>query len=150
MRVRLIISALILLAVGAAIGGYLNSVAKPRSILALRSCENCWHPNEISGLITSIAIQKFPDWVPNIVLETETTIAISHPAPSAKHHYVIFPKRDIKNIGDLSAEDRNYIADIHLTIRDLVRKKNLKDYRIWSNGPGSQLIGYLHFHLAGS
>ena len=149
-KVRLIFISTIPFVLGVALGGYLNSVSKPRSVLALKNCDNCWHPNEITGIITSVAIQKFPDWVPSVVLETETVIAIRHPAPAARHHYVVFPKRDIKNLSDLELKDRDQVADLHLTIRDLIVKNKLKNYRVWSNGQGIQIIGYLHFHLAGS
>ena len=87
--------------------------------------------------------------MPSVAFETDKSIAIEHPAPQAKKHFVIFPKKDIKNLGELSDSDRESLVDVLATASHLVKNNNMSNYRIWSNGPKTQLIGYLHFHLAG-
>lgn len=139
--------ALVLL--GVLIGGYLFSDTRSRSILALHRCENCLHPNEVLGLIASVGIAKTPGLVPSVVLETDKTLAIAHPAPSARRHFVIIPKRDIKNVGEIGAEDEAYLVDSFAVMTELIREYDLSTYRLWSHGPGNQMVAYLHFHLAG-
>ena len=134
---------------GAVVGGWLCSDSQPRSVLALQRCD-CWRLNEITGLLASAWIQKFPGYVPAVVLETNQSIAIEHPSPEAEQHFVVFPKQDIRNAGELSADDDTSIVDIFAVLTELIRTHELKTYRIWTNGPGVQAVGYLHFHLAGS
>ncbi|MCK5219585.1 HIT domain-containing protein [bacterium] len=136
--------------VGFVLGGYLFSESRPRSFLAFNKCENCLHPNELIGLVASVGIRKFPNLIPSVVLETDKTIVIKHPAPADRFHYIIIPKKDIKNIGDLSESDRDYVVDIFAVVTEIIRKNNLQRYRLWTNGPSNQIVAYLHFHLAGS
>jgi histidine triad (HIT) family protein len=141
---------LLTFALGLLAGAFLFTDVQPRSFLAIRHCEQCLHPNEITGLAGAVLVTKFPGFLPKVVLETDKTVAIEHPSPSADHHYVILPKKDIKNLGTLTAEDSAYLVDVHGVIGELIRSKGLTDYRLWSNGPEGQAVAYLHFHLAGS
>lgn len=134
---------------GILIGGYAFSDSRPRSILAFDRCDGCLHPNEVIGLLASVAIQHAPGIIPNVVLESERTIAIRHPAPVAPRHFVIFPKKDIKNIGQLGAEDLESMQDLLAVAQALIHENQMKEYRFWTNGPGNQAVAYLHFHLAG-
>jgi diadenosine tetraphosphate (Ap4A) HIT family hydrolase len=60
---------------------------------------------------------------------------------------VFFPKRDIRDITDLTADDGAYVMDCFALIRSIVHDQDLSDYRVYTNGPGQQEISYLHFHL---
>ena len=145
---KIIISVCLSVFLGILIGGYLFSDTKPRSILALNQCEGtCINPNEIIGLLTSAGIQKFPDFIPSVVLETDKSIAIKHPFPQSPTHYVIFPKKDIKNISEISQEDEEYLIDCYALISKIVKDKKLAKYKVCTNGPGYQFTAYLHFHL---
>ena len=135
---------------GLLVGGYLFADSQKRSLLAVRECENCLYPNEIAGLLASVAIQRTPGLLPNVVLETDLTLVIEHPAPQAENHVVLIPKRDIKNVGSVAEGDEAYIVDLMASASRIVQERGLKDYRIWSNGPANQLVAYLHFHLAGN
>ena len=135
---------------GLLVGGYLFADSQKRSLLAVGECENCLHPNEIAGLLASVAIQRAPGLLPNVILETDLTLVIEHPAPQAENHVVLIPKRDIKNVGSFAEGDEEYIVDLMASASRIVQERGLKDYRIWSNGPARQLVGYLHFHLAGN
>ena len=79
--------------------------------------------------------------------ETDKTIVIEHPNPHARIHYLVIPKRDIKNMGELSDSDAEYLADVFKVMSEIIREKNLVDYQVITNGPGYQSVSYLHFHL---
>ena len=81
---------------GIAVGGYLFSDSQPRSFLALSNCVSCYRPNDLWGLLASAGIQRAPGAIPLAVKETDRCVAIEHPYHSAKFHFVVFPKKDIK------------------------------------------------------
>jgi len=54
---------------------------------------------------------------------------------------------NIKNIAELSDSDNEYLIDAFKVVREIIREKNLTDYRLTTNGPGHQTATYLHFHL---
>ncbi len=62
----------------------------------------------------------------------------------------MIPKKDIKNIGELSDLDRDYLVDLFSVVGEIVREEKLIDYRVVTNGPGYQGVSYLHFHLIGN
>ncbi|MFN2492717.1 MAG: HIT domain-containing protein [Pyrinomonadaceae bacterium] len=133
---------------GILIGGYLFFDSRPRSFLVLTDCQgNCLKPSDLMGLITSVGIQKFSGLMPSVVKETDKTIVIRHPGPQARIHYVVIPKKDLKNIAEFSVEDRDYLVDSLGVIGQIVRDENLVNYRVVTNGPGYQGVTYLHFHL---
>jgi histidine triad (HIT) family protein len=134
--------------IGVIVGGYLFADTQPRSVLAVNRCNGtCLHANELLGLLASVGVQKLPSLVPSVVKETDKTVVIEHPSPQAKSHYLIIPKRDIKNVGEISEGDREYLLDVFRVVRDLVNEKRLVNYRLTTNGPGYQGVTYLHFHL---
>ncbi len=136
------------LALGVILGGYLFADTRPRSFLALNKCDGtCLNANELLGLLTSVGIQRFPALVPSVIKETDKTIVIESPSPQARIHYLVIPKRDIKNIGELSDSDSDYLFDAFKVTREIIKEKNLTNYRITTNGPGHQGVTYLHFHL---
>lgn len=147
-KLRGIIIPAISLMAGVVIGGYLFADTRPRSLLALNKCENsCLKPNELAGLVASVGIQRFPSFIPYVVMETDKTIVIKHPAPEARIHYVIIPKKDIKNLGEASQEDKEYLLDVFAVISKIVKEQHLEQYRVVTNGPAYQSATYLHFHL---
>lgn len=135
---------------GILIGGHLFSDTQPRSLIGLNRCHECWKFNQLSGVITSVAIQKYPQWIPEVVLETDLVIAVKHPhmiPERPKHHYVVFPKRDIRDEGDLREGDEKYLIAMHAALSHLIREHDLERYQVWSNGPDIQLINYIHYHV---
>jgi len=148
MHFKHIVSALSLFVLGVACGGYLFSQTESRSFLAFRSCHyRCYKKNEIAGLVTSAAILRAPFVIPDIVLESDTCLAIRHPRPQARIHFVLFPKHDTKNITTLTPADSPYVLGCFALARELVLRNNLQAYRLHTNGPRHQEITYLHFHL---
>lgn len=135
---------------GVLLGGYLFSASQPRSFLAVHRCQaRCWQPSELAGLLASVGILKLGAVLPGIGLETDLTIAVMSPLPQVPVHYLIFPKRDIKDIADLTAEDQAYWRDAFAVIGALVRERGLTRYEVRTNGPDLQQLRYLHFHLLG-
>jgi histidine triad (HIT) family protein len=147
-RIKTILPILGALLLGVVLGGYLFSDTRPRSFLALNRCEGtCLQANELAGLLTSIGIQRFSSLAPSVIQETDKTVVIQHPSPQAKIHYLVVPRKDIKDIGDLSDSDREYLIDAFSVMREIIRENNLINYRVTTNGPGYQGVTYLHFHL---
>lgn len=133
---------------GIVIGGYLFHDTRPRSFLGLPHCTtSCLSTSELKGLLVSVGIQKVSAYLPNVVQETDKVVAIKSPEPLARVDYLILPKKDIRDLGDLSSDDAEYIDDSFQVMASLIRDKNLKDYKVITNGPGFQQINYLHFHL---
>jgi histidine triad (HIT) family protein len=148
MRFKLVVIAGILFLAGLGCGAYLFSKSLPRSFLATASCgDHCYSASEIAGLMTSAAVLRAPFLVPGVVLESDTCLSIRYPKPKARIHYVLFPKRDVKNIAMLTPEDIPYVVGCFAMVRELVLRDNLKTYEVHTNGPGKQEIAYLHFHL---
>lgn len=145
-RSRLFLATLMLLA-GVVLGGYLFSDSQPRSFLALSRCDSCYRLNDLAGLLASAGIQKAGAAVPVAVKETGQCVAIEHPFRRTKFHFVVFPKKDIKNIAEVAIGDQPYILDCLAVIRALVVENGLRNYRVETNGPGLQHVTYLHFNL---
>ena len=85
-----------------------------------------------------------------MVKETDRCIAIEHPLRKTKFHFVVFPKKDIKDISDISIDDQQHVFDCLALIRTLVLENGLRNYRVETNGAGLQHVTYLHFHLISS
>jgi len=144
---RIILLVLVSLCIGIVIGGYFFSKSQPRSFLAINHCESCLTHQDLLGLLASVAIQNFPGLMPSKVFETDKTVAIKHPFSSDRIHYVIIPKKDIKNIEGISEANAQYLTDAFLVARWIIEREKLSKYRLYTNGPGSQDVTYLHFHL---
>ena len=135
-RFKNIVSIIAALVIGIVTGGYLFSCGG-----------TCLQENELLGLLTSVGVQRFSALAPSVVKETDKTIVIEHPSPQARIHYLVIPKKDIKNVGDLSDADSAYLIDAFKTVSEIIREKNLTNYRLTTNGPEYQTMTYLHFHL---
>jgi len=124
----------------------------PNTPLELPPARNPWDPKDVMGLIGSIGIRTLAGHLvtlPHVVLETDRTFALEIPETKNKVHYVLVPKKDIRDISQISADDEPYLTDVFLTARQLIEKRGLYDFQISTNGPGRQEVGYLHFHLIG-
>ncbi len=147
-RIKLLLAVIASLLCGVVLGAYLFSDTRPRPFLLTRNCEgNCFRPNELVGLLTSVGIQRLPEFVPGVIKETDKTIVIEQPGAHSGLHYLVIPKKDIRNAGDLSDSDRESLIDLFSVMGEIIREKNLTDYQILTNGPGYQTVSYLHFHL---
>ncbi len=148
MKIKNIAICLIIFSAGALVGGYLFRNTQPRSFLTIDKCSRtCLKPNELLGLLGSAGVQKLPDFVPFVVKETDKTVVIESPVRQAPIHYIIFPKKDIRDAGDISKSDREYLVNAYAVMTQIIKEKNLRKYKIYTNGPDYQAFNYLHFHL---
>ena len=150
MRRGSVLTGLILgIGLGVIIGAGAFRSLEPRSALAWKTCEDrsCLRLNELTGFAAAVGIKLAPGLLPGVVRETPYSVAIRHPLPEARAHYVIIPKKDIKNIGELSDADQVYLLDTFALIQDLIKTEHLQTYIVKTNGPGYQDVAYLHFHL---
>jgi hypothetical protein len=146
-EIKIVLLVLVSIGIGVLIGGYLFSQSQPRSILSIDHCQDCLSREEFLGLAASVGIQKFPRLIPLMVFETDKTVVMKHPFSKQRNHYMIIPKKDIKNIGEISGSDTQYLVDAFFVARRMIEEKKLSKYRLSTNGPGFQDVTYLHFHL---
>lgn len=86
------------------------------------------------------------------VFENERILAIKDIHPVAPVHILIMPKKHIKDLHSIKAEDLPLIAEIIQVAQKLAEEFDIVDgYRFLSNsGPDAgQTIFHLHFHLIG-
>ena len=137
-----------LFAVGVVVGGYLFAESQPRSFLAVQEChDNCYRPEQLLGLLASAGIQRASTLLPFVARETDRCVAVRLPLSDDLVHYVIIPKKDIRDIADISIQDQPFVLDCLNVIGTIVRSDRLSDYRVITNGAGLQDVAYLHFHL---
>lgn len=139
--------ALFTFVVGLLVGRIIFTDLKPRSLLNFQKCSNRLDSNEIAGLFASVVVQKLPGLIPKVILETDKTIVFNHPRPKHRIHYIFVPKKDIKNIGELTDDDKEYIIDLFSTVVVIINNQGITNYKLWTNGPEKQDVSYLHFHL---
>jgi len=150
MRYTKVLFGVALFFAGLACGGYLFAQSVPRSFLALRDCaDRCYKPNELAGLVASAAILRAPYTIPQVVLESDTCIAMRHPKPEARVHYVLLPKHDTRNITTVTEDDAPFVMGCFALARELVARDKMQSWRLLTNGPALQDVAYLHFHLVG-
>ena len=124
----------------------------PNAPVELPPVRHPWNPKDVLGLLGSIGIREFAghlENIPHIVLETDRTFAIEVPDRWGRVHFVLVPKKDIRDVGQITAEDQAYLTDVFLTARHLAEKERLYGYRLYTNDRHLQSVAYLHFHLIG-
>ena len=121
-RKKIAVAALSLL-LGIVIGGYLFRDIRPRSFLAVPHCEHsCLAPSDLAGLMAAVGVTKLGGLPFHVVKETEKTIVVKHPAPHARVHYLVMPKKDIR-ISGILREDLEYLTDAFAVIGDIIRTR---------------------------
>lgn len=148
MRVKLALAGIVLFGIGVMVGGYLFAKTQPRSVLSLQTCDSCLSRSDLQGLVASVLINQAPATLnPIVVMETDKTVAIKSPSPERSIDYLVLPKKDIKNVGELSDADRAYLVDAYAVIQRLIDRDHLAAYDVVTYGPALQQARYLHFHL---
>lgn len=81
--------------------------------------------------------------------ESSNLFVFYHPEPSHNTHIVIMPKRPIRSLMELTAEDNDLLCEVIQMVQGLVNKLGLQDkgYRLIVNGGKYQNVAQLHFHL---
>ena len=150
LRVGLVFSILLTFVTGFLLGAALIHRPIPGAPVELPPAREPWKPKDILGLLGSLGIRAMAghlESIPGVVVETDRTFAIEVPDRRHRVHYVLVPKKDIRDIGQISAEDQAYLTDVFLVARHLAEKEGLKGYRLYTNDRKLQSVGYLHFHL---
>ncbi len=142
------LSLLFCLLTGVLIGAFFFLDTQQRPIVDIERCKtDCLDRKELLGLVGSVFVQKMPGFIPDVVLETDRVVVLNYPDKKARVHYVVVPKRDIRDAGSLAAGDEPYIDDMFFVMAKIIQDEKLEEYTISTNGPGYQEVGYLHFHL---
>ena len=135
------------LLLGLLIGWWLFSDSRARQLIPISRLSHASSREELLGILASVGVQKLSRLIPGIILETDKTIVFKHPRPKYRIHYIFAPKKDIKDISDISEDDREYLTELFAVMSTVIKQESLQDYKLWSNGPGKQDVTYLHFHL---
>lgn len=88
-----------------------------------------------------------------IVYEDDLVIAfedISHAAPV---HILVIPKKEIKNLNDVSEDDKLLLGHLQYIIHKIAKKFNIDEsgYRVITNvnKDAGQTVYHLHYHIMG-
>ena len=89
------------------------------------------------------------DFNTEFVYETDSTVVFKDINPKAPIHLLVCPKQHIASLNEL--EDRNLMADLLQTVKDVTKKVGLKSYRIQINTgkEAGQEVFHLHIHVLG-
>jgi len=107
--------------------------------------------SRIGETIARFGFARLPGALPvQRLAETERVIAFYHPRPSYPVHVLLVPKRAVKSLMHLRADELAITADVVTLAQRLVRELGLQGgYRLIVNGGRFQDVGQLHFHLIG-
>ena len=78
--------------------------------------------------------------------ETDNLVVFKDINPQAAIHFLITPKKHIKDIGEVSDELWKEIKDVAVGI---TRARSLKGFRLVYNSGDAAMIPHLHVHLLG-
>lgn len=88
-----------------------------------------------------------------IVHEDEHCLAFHDVQPQAPVHVLLIPKKAIRSMAEVTAEDAAVLGHIMVTASKIANDLGLseKGYRIVANtnGDGGQSVYHLHFHILG-
>ena len=88
-----------------------------------------------------------------IIKETDELIVIDNIAPKTPIHYLVIPKKHIKDINSLEQEDALLVGNMVLMMQELSKElQGSQDFRLVVNNglDAGQSVFHLHFHfLAG-
>lgn len=103
----------------------------------------------MASLFTKIIKGEIPS---EKVFENERIVAFKDINPAAPVHLLIVPKKEIKNLQEVKAEDLPLIGEMVQVAQQLAKEFKIEDgYRLVTNNgsPAGQTIFHLHFHLIG-
>ncbi|GAB4192092.1 MAG: purine nucleoside phosphoramidase [Wenzhouxiangellaceae bacterium] len=89
----------------------------------------------------------------DIVYETDNVLAFRDIDPKAPVHILIIPKKKIRTVNDLTAENALVLSEMYLAARELAASENIAEdgYRLVMNcnDHGGQSVYHIHLHLLG-
>jgi diadenosine tetraphosphate (Ap4A) HIT family hydrolase len=102
---------------------------------------------DLAGLLGSVGIQHAPTLLPFYEAQSKECVAVRHPKPEGRFHLVFLPKRDVRNVLELTTEDIPFLVGCLALAREQVAKAGVRNYRFVTNGPELQHVTYFHFHV---
>jgi histidine triad (HIT) family protein len=88
-----------------------------------------------------------------IIYEDELTLAFEDINPQAPVHTLVIPKRHVRSLDELDANDVALLSHLVLTCAKLARQQGIAQsgYRLVANtgANGGQTVFHLHLHLLG-
>ena len=143
-----LISGLFVFFLGFAAGGWVFHDVQPRTWFTVKDAKVHASHAQLLGYMGSAIMRRAPGVIPGVVMETDRTVAMKYPVPGMdKDHYVIVPKRDIRDVAQLAKGDEASLVDAFAVIGKLARQTKMDHYKVVTNSPAEQDVGYLHFHL---
>ena len=89
----------------------------------------------------------------NIVYEDDLCLAFTDITPQAPTHILVIPKKPIPKLSDASADDKELLGHLLLTVNQVADQAGLTEngYRVVINtgNDGGQTVFHLHLHLLG-
>ena len=88
----------------------------------------------------------------NIGYEDDLCLAFHDVQPQAPVHVLLIPKKEVRSIADLTAEDQGLAGHLLLVAGKLATQLGLEGgFRLVANtgADGGQTVDHLHFHLLG-
>ena len=88
----------------------------------------------------------------NIVYEDEHCLGFRDITPQAPTHILVIPKKPIPKLAEATAEDRELLGHMLLTVNAIAAQEGLTNgYRVVINTDqdGGQTVFHLHMHLLG-
>ena len=104
--------------------------------------KNCTFCNILNGEIQT-----------ELLFENETLIVFKDINPIAPTHLLVVPRKHIRSINDLTADDSEIVSEIITVARDMTQKMGIakSGYKLFFNVErgGGQVIFHLHLHIVG-
>lgn len=90
------------------------------------------------------------DFNTEFVYETENTVVFNDINPKAPVHMLVCPKIHVESLNEL--EDKNIMAELLQTVKDVTKKIGLKSYKTLINTgkEAGQEVFHLHIHILGN
>ena len=88
----------------------------------------------------------------DIVYEDDLCLAFRDINPQAPIHILVIPKKTIPRLADTTAEDKELLGHMLITVKSIAEQEELKNgYRVVINTDqdGGQTVFHLHMHLMG-
>src|SRR6516165_5699686 len=102
----------------------------------------------MSSIFTKIIQREIPA---TIVYEDELILGFRDIAPQAPIHIVIVPKKEIRSLADVGADDEKILGRMMMAASQIARefKVDKDGYRVVmnTNGNGGQTVFHIHLHL---
>lgn len=99
-------------------------------------------------LFCNIAAGKIPS---KKVYEDDDVIAFYDVNPQAPVHFLVVPKKHIKDVSEIDSSNSAIVAKCFEIIAECTKKLGLESYRVVSNcgEQAGQSVNHLHFHVLG-